>query len=354
MNVYVLGPLQATWNGASSAPSAAKPRSLLALLASYSGHVVPVDVIVSELWASSPPPSAATTIQTYVLQLRRLVRGLCRAGADGRLPEVKDILRTEPGGYVLDQAGGVFDAAEHERLATAGYEALLDRNFRVARSRLNEALALWRGPAFVDVQLGPRLSAHATLLEESRRTVQERRIEADLCLGRHHEILGELAGLTAEHPTDERLHAHSMVALYRSGRRSYALAVYDRLRVCLADELGLDPSPWLQRLRQAILLADPGLDHCENPATCLAMDAAQVGRHGSAGQLRTAGGGHPVTTGGGAALAPGPAAAAHGPVPGPGGSAGRGHAHGGAHVPGTRVGARSLPAAHARQVGTVP
>lgn len=274
MKVYVLGPLNAIWNGTSGVPSAAKPRSLLALLASYAGHIVPVDVIVSELWVGEPPPSAATTIQTYVLQLRRLVHGLSRAGGGESSPDPKRILRTEPGGYRLDQSCGQCDAVDHERLAASGYEALLSRDFPTARARLSAALALWRGPAFVDVQLGPRLSAHATLLEESRRTARERRIEADLCLGRHHEVLGELAGLTAEHPTDERLHAHRMVALYRSGRRSCALSVFDQLRVALADELGLDPSPWLQRLRQAILLADPDLVHCENPATCVLLGAA--------------------------------------------------------------------------------
>ncbi len=254
MNISVLGPLTATRDGRSIVPSAAKPRSLLALLAAYSGRVIPIDVIVSELWENSPPPSATTTIQTYILQLRRMIRA-CSCEDDAKL-----VLRTEPGGYLLNQGDGVFDATEHERLAAQGYEAIQLGNFAEARIRLQAALDLWRGPAFVDVQTGSRLSAQATLLEESRRTVLERRVEADLQLGRHHELLGELAGLTAEHTTDERLHAHFMIALYRSGRRSHALSIFGDLRSALADELGLDPSPNITRLRQAILLADPGLD----------------------------------------------------------------------------------------------
>jgi DNA-binding SARP family transcriptional activator len=255
MNVSVLGPLAATQGGVSIVPSAAKPRALLALLAAYSGRVIPIDVIVAELWENSPPPSATTTIQTYILQLRRLIRA-----CTGPYVDAKRVLRTEAGGYLLNQADGVFDAAEHERLAARGYEAIQAGDFREARNRLQSALDLWRGPAFVDVQTGGRLSAQATLLEESRRTVLERRVQADLQLGRHHELLGELAGLTAEHPTDERLHAHYMVALYRSDRRSQALNIFSGLRSALADELGLDPSPNITRLRQAILLADPELD----------------------------------------------------------------------------------------------
>ncbi len=257
MKISILGPLSATEDSVSVVPTAAKPRSLLALLATFNEHVVPMDVIIEELWEDMPPRSAATTIQTYVLHLRRLIRrALGPAPSNGP----KEILRTEHGGYLLDRSGGSLDVFQYDRLAASGYEAMRAGDYLVAKARMESALALWRGPAFVDVQAGSRLVAEATLLEESRKTVLERRIEADLHLGLHHELVGELAGLTAQNTTDERLHAHHMVALCRVGRRVHALNVFARLRSALADELGLDPSPGLTRLHQAILCADPALE----------------------------------------------------------------------------------------------
>jgi DNA-binding SARP family transcriptional activator len=262
MDISVLGPLTAFHRRVNVVPTAAKPRTLLALLAAYSGHVIPTDVIVAELWEEDPPPSASTTIQTYVLQLRRLLqRAIAQSPDRPPADDAKQILRTEPGGYLLDQSDGTFDAAEHQRLAAAGHEAIQAGDFRAARDRLNAALRLWRGAAFVDVQTGARLSAQATLLEESRKTALERRIEADLHLGRHHELVGELAGLTAEHRTDEQLHAHFIIALCRAGRRTHALTVFGRLRTALAEELGLDISPNLARLHHAMLVADPALEN---------------------------------------------------------------------------------------------
>lgn len=260
MDVSVLGPLEASESGLSIVPTAAKPRTLLALLAAYAGQVTPVDVIVAELWEEDPPQSAFTTIQTYVLQLRRLIESALQRSPGHHTHSAKCVLRTEPGGYVLNQSQGCFDLIEHERLAARGYDAIQAGDFRTAKRSIEAALALWRGSAFVDVVAGPRLSAQAALLEESRRTLLERRIEADLRLGRHHELIGELAGLTAQHTTDERLHEHFMVALYRAGRRSEALHVFRRLRSALAEELGIDPTPSVLRLHQCLLMADPVLE----------------------------------------------------------------------------------------------
>jgi SARP family transcriptional regulator, regulator of embCAB operon len=257
MDICVLGPLVAVQSGVSVTPTAAKPRSLLALLASYAGHVTPIDVIIAELWEDDPPPSVLTTIQTYVLQLRRLIGRAPHRSVSG-CP--KDILRTEPGGYLLDRAEGRFDVDEHSRLATRGHEAFQSGDFARAKASMQAALDLWRGPAYVDVQTGPRLAAHATFLEESRRTILDRRIAADLRLGRHHELIGELAGLTSEHPTDEQLHAYFMIALYRVGRRSQALTVFGRLRTKLATELGVDPTLDVERLYHSMLTAKPAIE----------------------------------------------------------------------------------------------
>lgn len=256
MEISVLGPLAVTHNGMSLVPTASKPRTLLALLASYEGRVAPLDVIIDELWEDDPPTSSLTTTQTYVLQLRRLIEKAAKAGPGG-CP--KEILRTEPSGYALDQSQGTLDTTEFTRLADHGHDAFQARDFQTARTCMEAALGLWRGPAYIDVMTGPRLSAHATLLEESRKTLRERRIAADLQLGLHHELIGELAGLTAEHTTDEQLHAHFMVALYRSGRRDEAISVFTRLRSALATDLGVDPAPDMDQLYRSILSADPDL-----------------------------------------------------------------------------------------------
>jgi DNA-binding SARP family transcriptional activator len=130
-----------------------------------------------------------------------------------------------------------------------------------AASRLlRSALDVWRGPALVDVQIGIRLGVKVNGLEESRLGVMESRIEADLRLGRHHMLLGELAELAARFPMHENLCAQYMTALYRSGRKWRALEVFRRLRETLVDELGLEPSRHVQSVQQAILNSDPTLD----------------------------------------------------------------------------------------------
>lgn len=119
---------------------------------------------------------------------------------------------------------------------------------------------MWDGPALVDVRAGAILSIEIMRLKESRLVTIERRIDADLRLGRHGELIAELTDLIARHPQHEGLHSQAMVALYRSGRQATALDVYRRLRKQLIDELGVEPSPQLQRLHQMMLTVDPALD----------------------------------------------------------------------------------------------
>ncbi|MFD9125579.1 BTAD domain-containing putative transcriptional regulator [Kitasatospora sp. NPDC059571] len=256
MEIRVLGPLTACENGVSIVPSAAKPRQILALLALNSGRVVTVPALMEELWGAALPRSAATTLQTYILQLRRR---LC-AALEPSAGSAKDVLVTRHGGYLLDAAPGSIDAQEFDRLTAEGYAAY-DMDAPEAAARLlTRALALWTGPALVDVQQGRLLEVEVMRLQESRLAALERRIDADLQLARHHEVLGELAGLTAQYPMHENLHAQFMLALYRCGRPSRALEAYRRLRTALVDELGLEPSARLRRLQQSVLAADPSLD----------------------------------------------------------------------------------------------
>ncbi|GLZ36161.1 hypothetical protein Lesp02_83480 [Lentzea sp. NBRC 105346] len=252
MDIKVLGPLEAHDNGVSITPTASKPRQVLALLGLHAGHVVTVPALIEELWGMAPPRSALTTLQTYVLQVRRRIEA---AGADA----AKDVLVTRYGGYLLEIGTGRVDVVEYERLAAQGQRALEAGELERASRLLRSALQVWRGPVLADVRIGLRLGMEVTRLEESRLGVLEAQMDADLRLGRHQKLLGELALLTAQHPLHENFCAQHMLALYRSGRQSRALEAYRTLHDRIVEELGLAPSERLRRLHQAILTADPSL-----------------------------------------------------------------------------------------------
>jgi DNA-binding SARP family transcriptional activator len=260
MQIKVLGPLEAELNSRSVTPTAAKPRQVLALLALRPGRAVPVPTLVQELWGDRPPRSARTTLQTYVLQLRRLIAAaLAVAGPGG----AKNVLVTRFGGYLLDISPEDVDVHGFERLVRAGERAHEARDHESASRLLGSALALWRGPPLVDVRAGPALAIEVVRLDECRLGALESRIDSDLRIGRHHTILSELAMLTAQHPTHENLCAQYMISLFRSGRQWQALDAFKALRSTLVDELGVEPSTRLRQLRQSILDSDPRLDHVE-------------------------------------------------------------------------------------------
>ncbi|MFH8492347.1 AfsR/SARP family transcriptional regulator [Streptomyces longisporoflavus] len=259
MDIDVLGPLGVRVGGVAVMPTAPKPRKVLALLALHVDRVVPVGLLVEELWGERPPRSARTTLQTYILQLRELIGAALEQGAGGAgdaqggQVSAKDVLVTAPGGYVLKGGGGSSDVVEFERLAGMGYRAMDGEDFAGAARLLREALALWSGSALADVRAGVQLEMEVRRLEETRLCALYQRIEADLRLGRHRELLGELTVLVSRYRTHENLHGQFMLALYRSGRRGEALSVYQRLRQALVRDLGLEPSSEIQRLQQAIL-----------------------------------------------------------------------------------------------------
>lgn len=270
MDISVLGALEVRLNDVSIAPTAPKPRQVLAMLALHADRVVPIASLIEELWGEHPPRSARTTMQTYVLQLREMIApALERTGHEGSRPrDAKDVLVTSPGGYLLAGADGTSDVREFERLATAGYRAADAGDVPGCARRLRAALELWTGPALADVQTGPLLEMEIRRLEESRLCALDQRFDADLRLGRHRELLGELSMLVRRYRTHENLHRQLMLALRRSGRRSEALDVYRRLRHALVRERGLEPSLSLRRLQQSILASEPVLE----PAGALAGD----------------------------------------------------------------------------------
>ncbi|MGW3963623.1 BTAD domain-containing putative transcriptional regulator [Amycolatopsis sp. NPDC005003] len=251
MRFNTLGTFEVTHEDRLLTPTAPKQRSVLALLVLCHGGLVPVTSLIEEIWPENPPASALTTLQTYIYQLRKL---FCAAGNshDG-------VLVTKPLGYLARIAPGSVDADEFEQLAGTAKDALEAGDPLRASQLLHRATALWRGDALCDVQRGPLLDAHAAKLNEAWLQALGMRVEADLQIGRHHELVGELRGLIAKYPLHEDLYAKLMLALYRCDRRSQALQVYHEVRRCLDDELGIDPSPTLQRLHQNVLSDSPSL-----------------------------------------------------------------------------------------------
>jgi DNA-binding SARP family transcriptional activator len=258
MEIRLLGPLSARLNNSEVTPSAAKQRQILALLALNAGWVVTVDTLAKELWGDYPPRSSATTLQTYILQLRNRLAAASPGDSGARA-----VLSTRHGGYMLEEDVCGTDIDEFGRQSAAGRAATETGDYRAASEHLGQALALWRGPALVDVRLGCVLELEANSLEETRLGVLERRIEADLTLGRHADLLGELTLLTARNPMNENFCALLMTALYRSGHAARALEAFQRVRTMLRDDLGMDPCPRLRRLQQAILSGDPALESGE-------------------------------------------------------------------------------------------
>lgn len=253
MRVSVLGPLEVEECDRVITPSAGKPRQLVALLALHAGEVVPLRTIVEELWGARPPGNPAQSVQTYVLNLRRAVHAVGGPWARARLT-------THHTGYQLDLGPDDLDVRHYERLAGAGRWALDQDDPERASVLLSAALEVWRGPALVDVPVGGPLAGKVSGLDVSRLGVLEARIDADLRLGRHSRILGELSELNAQYPMHESVCAQYMTALYRSGRKWQALEVFRALRAVLVDELGLEPSRRAREVHQAILNSDPALD----------------------------------------------------------------------------------------------
>lgn len=207
---------------------------------------MPTARVVDELWGERPPATAVKTVQVFVSQLRKVL-------GDG-------VLETAPGGYLVRVAPGALDSRRFEGLLEQGRSHLAEGEVEEAAEALREALRLWRGPALADFQYESFARNEIGRLEELRVVGLELRLEAELALGRHAEVVGELEALVRDQPLRERPLGLLMRALYRSGRQADALAAYQEARTRLVDELGLDPGQVLQELEKAILRQDPALD----------------------------------------------------------------------------------------------
>ena len=248
----ILGPFEVVEADRPVAIGGPKQRALLAVLVLHRGEVVSSDRLIDELWGERPPATAAKTVQVFVSELRKAL-------GDGSLV-------TRGHGYTLDIDPGQVDLDRFERLAAEGRSALESGDPQRAATRLREGLALWRGPPLGDLAYESFAQAAIGRLEEERLGALEDRIDADLALGRHAAMVGELEALVAEHPRHERVQAQLMLALYRSGRQADALECYQRARRGLIDELGIEPGPALKELEGAILAHDPELEAPGRPS----------------------------------------------------------------------------------------
>jgi YVTN family beta-propeller protein len=234
MDLRLLGPLEAHFEGRPVDLGPRKQRAVLAMLALELGRTVSADRLVEGLWGDEPPASAPKMVQLYVSHLRRLLDG----------GGVRIVTRGR--GYELQLSDGEVDAVRFERL--------------LEQSQPREALALWRGGALADVADEPFAAAEIRRLDEMRLRATESAIDGDLAAGRHVEVLGELEGMVVAHPLREHLHAQHMLALYRSGRQSEALAAYRDARAELVEQIGVEPGSELRQLQDRILAHDPALD----------------------------------------------------------------------------------------------
>jgi DNA-binding SARP family transcriptional activator/DNA-binding beta-propeller fold protein YncE len=253
MEFRILGPFEVSHAEGVIVLGPRKQRALLAVLLLHANEVVTSERLIDELWGDDAPATAAKSVQVYVSQIRKGLRNGGPVSTDG------DVLLTRAGGYVLTVGPGALDAWRFERALEEGQRALGAGQPERAAGRLREGLALWRGPPLADFAYDAFAQAEIARLEELHLSALEERIDADIALGRHGLLVGELETLVSEHPLRERLRAQLMLALYRCDRQAEALEVYRQGRLRLVEDLGLEPSPTLQRLERSILGQSPEL-----------------------------------------------------------------------------------------------
>ena len=267
MDFRILGPLEVSHEGRELPLAGSKQRAVLAILLLHANEVVSSDRLIDELWGEQPPPSAAKSLQVHVSRLRQALDRAGEASPGG-------VIVTHGRGYLIQLGPDELDKARFESLLDEGTKALVDGIPERAAELLRDGLALWRGPPLADFAYEPFAQAEIARLEELRLSAVEQRIEADLALGHHAQVIGELESLVGRHPFRERLRAQLMLALYRSGRQAEALDAYQDARRALVDELGIEPGEELQELQSRILAHDPALGGPRAPSPRERREAA--------------------------------------------------------------------------------
>lgn len=245
----LLGPLMVRCDSVPVPALPAKQRVLLATLLLSANQVVSLDELAEAMWGSAPPRSAPSTLRNYVKCLRRVMPDL-----------VSSRICTQPGGYLCRVQPGELDIDRFGELLSGAKVSMAGGSLEHAADQLRDCLALWRGEPLSDVSSDVLVLRERPRLREMRLQALDARIEADLQLGNHGDVIAELRKLTVVHPLHERFYALLMLALYRDGQQAAALAVYRHARRTLVDELATEPGPELRQLEQQILAANPMLN----------------------------------------------------------------------------------------------
>jgi DNA-binding SARP family transcriptional activator len=244
LQIELLGPVEARFNGRAVALGGQPPRTLFAVLALMGDRVVTTDRLIDELWVEEPPARARDSLQMHIWRLRK---ALTEAGADGGR------LVSQAGGYLLHVGPGERDVDHWQHALGQAREARAADEPQLARAGIEEALGVWRGQPLAGVSIHSLLAAERARLTEERLGAIIEGIEVDFELGRHGELLGHLEALVIEHPFKERLVELQMLALYRSGRQADALAAYQAARGRFVEELGIEPAQPLRELHKDVL-----------------------------------------------------------------------------------------------------
>jgi DNA-binding SARP family transcriptional activator/ABC-type branched-subunit amino acid transport system substrate-binding protein len=264
----ILGPFEVADGGRTVALGAGMQRALLAVLLLHRNEIVSTDSLIEQLWSGRPPATAAKIVQNYVSHLRKALGG--------------DALVTRSPGYVLQVAAGEVDADRAEELLAQGRRELADGDAGAASALIREALGVWRRPPLADFRYESFAQDEIGRLEELHLAAVEERVDADLALGRHADVVGELEALVSQHPLRERLCGQLMVALYRSGRQADALAAYRATRLRLDQELGLEPGPALRDVERQILAQSAELEAPPRTERIAAHVPVSIRRRGAA------------------------------------------------------------------------
>jgi DNA-binding SARP family transcriptional activator len=245
----LLGPLMVRCGGVTVPALPGKQRAVLAALLLNVGRMVSLEELSEVLWGYSPPPSGRVAVQNYVMRLRKALG-----------PAAGSRISTQPRGYLIQVDANELDLSRFEAHLHTARAAGREAAWPASRAEAHAGLSLWRGEPLADIDSDLLAVRDVPRLAEQRLQALETRIDADLHLGQHAELISELQQLTGTNPLRERLHGLLMLALYRDGRQGEALAAYQHARHGLVDELGTEPGAWLRALHQQILIGDPALD----------------------------------------------------------------------------------------------
>ena len=280
MDYRILGPLEVVVGDRPLELGGEKQRALLAILLLHANEPVSADRLIDGIWGEQLPPTALKTLQGYISRVRKVL-----GNGDQESPGSSNgVLVTRGHGYLLQVEPGELDLDRFRGLVEDGREALAHGNPDRAAGLLRSALALWRGPPLGEFAYESFAQPAIGQLEELHLEALEERLEADLASGHDRQLVGELTALVERNPLRERLRAHLMLALYRSGRQAEALRVYQDYRRALSDELGLDPSPALHQLEESILNRDPSLEAPAASAPGQAASGVPTWRRATAGR----------------------------------------------------------------------